>query len=268
MGNTTASRRDANLELPELQDTSIYSSYIANRRSAVLTVAVKLDVFKYIQSKGANGVSVHDLCKKYDLSKRGAEAFVLGLRAMGLVRVIGSSAEEQVSAKVGALIADIRSVAAKVPALSSIVSKTAPAAPAPPHPQSSTPTPDAAPTPAAAHEGDSKTPAASPHNTPPKPKSASAIGAPAPGAPAGAAGQAKSRTPTGGPPSPGTGPVARYSLTDAAALYLVPGEPFYLGGLIAMEFDHFITPHSLLISFPSPAPAPSRARRAGRGCRP
>jgi len=75
--------------IPKEFDVPIYDIYIANRKSAVLTVAIKLGIFDRIQNKGP--VSAVELEKEYDLSRRGADSFLVALHSLGLLAREGAN---------------------------------------------------------------------------------------------------------------------------------------------------------------------------------
>jgi len=71
------------LSASSLDDTNIYNFYIASRASAVLAASLKLGLFEVLENKPC---SLGEICKRLNLSRRGAQSFLRSLIAMNLVK--------------------------------------------------------------------------------------------------------------------------------------------------------------------------------------
>jgi len=71
------------LELSNLSDTPIYDVYIAARKSALLAVAVHIGFFDKLAIKEA--MTLQEVMKEFDLTERGADGFLVGLRSVQLL---------------------------------------------------------------------------------------------------------------------------------------------------------------------------------------
>jgi hypothetical protein len=70
-------------ELPTLSDLPIYNTLMANRSSALLSVAVDLKLFDLILNK--QSITPTELAKVFSFSERGADALLVGLQTLGLL---------------------------------------------------------------------------------------------------------------------------------------------------------------------------------------
>ena len=70
-------------ELPPVSDLPIYNTLMANRSSALLSVAVSLKLFDSIESNQCT--TPQDLSRIHQFSLRGADALLVGLKTLGLL---------------------------------------------------------------------------------------------------------------------------------------------------------------------------------------
>ncbi|KAJ3157600.1 hypothetical protein HDU86_003252 [Geranomyces michiganensis] len=72
-------------------DTLVYDHLMANRRTTLLMVAVKLNLFTRINDRVPATITAEQLVKEDGLSLRGADAMLVGLGAMGLLQRLPTS---------------------------------------------------------------------------------------------------------------------------------------------------------------------------------
>ncbi|KAI8918628.1 S-adenosyl-L-methionine-dependent methyltransferase [Powellomyces hirtus] len=69
-----------------MTSTLIYDHLMANRRTALLMVAVKLNLFTHLARRVPPTIHASDVAATYDMTLRGADAMLVGLHSMGLLK--------------------------------------------------------------------------------------------------------------------------------------------------------------------------------------